>query len=97
MEAMSQSPQTGQFNSYHVQDSICASKPKSLNPLKRVNSILTRISNRTIRLRRGESQSPQTGQFNSYTLDKRVKVEDLSLESQSPQTGQFNSYGWIEI
>jgi len=37
-----------------------------LNPLKRVNSILT-ISLRNLPLTmRGESQSPQTGQFNSY-------------------------------
>ena len=65
----------------------------SLNPLKRVNSILTdrafyrkykNIKNSLNPLKR----------VNSILTDKRVKVEDLSLdsESQSPQTGQFNSY-----
>ena len=40
---MSQSPQTGQFNSYcyrRTNDGL--EKVESLNPLKRVNSILTR-------------------------------------------------------
>jgi len=39
----SQSPQTGQFNSYYSKNvsNICSNSPHSLNPLKRVNSILT--------------------------------------------------------
>jgi len=39
---MSQSPQTGQFNSYIVYDADkILRRLQSLNPLKRVNSILT--------------------------------------------------------
>jgi len=61
-----------------------------LNPLKRVNSILTMRKtyyNKTIE----ESQSPQTGQFNSYEPNCK-QAKDLLDVSQSPQTGQFNSY-----
>mgnify|MGYP001342042148 CR=1 FL=1 len=39
---------------------------KSLNPLKRVNSILTRVTRLSELANRVKSQSPQTGQFNSY-------------------------------
>jgi len=39
---MSQSPQTGQFNSYgRISKSVLNLAQKRLNPLKRVNSILT--------------------------------------------------------
>jgi len=39
---LSQSPQTGQFNSYQLTGPEAAKAPTlSLNPLKRVNSILT--------------------------------------------------------
>ena len=39
---LSQSPQTGQFNSYLVRiDPKTKSETQGLNPLKRVNSILT--------------------------------------------------------
>ena len=68
-----------------------ASKDKGLNPLKRVNSILTICLRRTGLGKSRVSQSPQTGQFNSYDdYDERI---DKVLKSQSPQTGQFNSYG----
>jgi len=62
-----------------------------LNPLKRVNSILT-LSFSSTNLPLALSQSPQTGQFNSYGAIgfKNVRVD--GSESQSPQTGQFNSY-----
>ena len=64
----------------------------SLNPLKRVNSILTASCYLEFIEPWTMSQSPQTGQFNSYcyrrTNDGLEKVE----KSQSPQTGQFNSY-----
>jgi len=63
---MSQSPQTGQFNSYIIGSlyDIWNSLHR-LNPLKRVNSILTLyIENKDDNLKK--SQSPQTGQFNSY-------------------------------
>jgi len=38
---MSQSPQTGQFNSYEAVEEVGLFTGKGLNPLKRVNSILT--------------------------------------------------------
>jgi len=38
---LSQSPQTGQFNSYADRAEKVSSKSSGLNPLKRVNSILT--------------------------------------------------------
>jgi len=40
----SQSPQTGQFNSYRVSYCIDEEWVDGLNPLKRVNSILTEAS-----------------------------------------------------
>jgi len=40
---MSQSPQTGQFNSYSLKDQMELKLLVSLNPLKRVNSILTTV------------------------------------------------------
>jgi len=63
-----------------------------LNPLKRVNSILTMCYSSL----RGlidlvKSQSPQAGQFNSYA-ELVSLAESLKIESQSPQAGQFNSY-----
>ena len=39
---------------------------KSLNPLKRVNSILTLYFRHKVFSTKAMSQSPQTGQFNSY-------------------------------
>ena len=68
--SMSQSPQAGQFNSYWVGKSLKDQMELSLNPLKRVNSILT------IRLEQSnysslQSQSPQAGQFNSYGSEQR--------------------------
>ena len=63
----SQSPQTGQFNSYNVVRLYRIDpKNKSLNPLKRVNSILTRSLDGSEIISEKGSQSPQTGQFNSY-------------------------------
>jgi len=62
-----------------------------LNPLKRVNSILTIASVPLTRKVRHESQSPQTGQFNSYG-DMSGRGGYCWKWSQSPQTGQFNSY-----
>ena len=42
MSNTSQSPQTGQFNSYQVKTQLALERAtESLNPLKRVNSILT--------------------------------------------------------
>jgi len=47
-----------------------------LNPLKRVNSILTEVAFAEARATVG-SQSPQTGQFNSYSLRKRFPQIDF--------------------
>ena len=65
---------------------------ESLNPLKRVNSILTIFVLLVSPESFPESQSPQAGQFNSYKL--YLKSPDIFLMklSQSPQAGQFNSY-----
>ena len=74
---LSQSPQTGQFNSYGMKLTCpwLRQAEKSLNPLKRVNSILTRHELRiTLPLGCIMSQSPQTGQFNSYQTLKRGKT-----------------------
>ena len=62
----SQSPQTGQFNSYRI-EFLLEEDMDSLNPLKRVNSILTRYNHSFLLQRSLVSQSPQTGQFNSYS------------------------------
>ena len=64
----SQSPQAGQFNSYCFSLIICAYIIKSLNPLKRVNSILTVIETLEKLACKFGSQSPQAGQFNSYEV-----------------------------
>jgi len=88
----SQSPQTGQFNSYsNDMFNLNSGKILCLNPLKRVNSILTHNSLDRAFYRKYKSQSPQTGQFNSYTLFQEPG-SDAGIGSQSPQTGQFNSY-----
>jgi len=63
----------------------------SLNPLKRVNSILTLIITTEDNKAKYESQSPQTGQFNS-NHSITIHLHNIpNEESQSPQTGQFNS------
>jgi len=64
----------------------------SLNPLKRVNSILTASCYLEFIEPWTMSQSPQTGQFNSYAVYSQTYSFLTILESQSPQTGQFNSY-----
>jgi len=74
----SQSPQTGQFNSYIESfNRTFANSATCLNPLKRVNSILTYGREKAWCTELGtESQSPQTGQFNSYmkkNLSKGLK------------------------
>ena len=89
----SQSPQAGQFNSYTPFIALGVSDNMSLNPLKRVNSILTDLYVIVINWK-AESQSPQAGQFNSYCLV--VETETINYEqSQSPQAGQFNSYSGV--
>jgi len=91
---LSQSPQTGQFNSY-MENWFISNQMNillSLNPLKRVNSILTKMMSLRPIVYDPESQSPQTGQFNSYTKIRSKNESKRFQKSQSPQTGQFNSY-----
>ena len=76
---MSQSPQTGQFNSYRKSvQFIRTIGIMCLNPLKRVNSILT-LCWRAISEVMFLSQSPQTGQFNSYDNNYDYIERPLSL------------------
>ena len=91
MYTKSQSPQTGQFNSYVKACRGLTKVSNSLNPLKRVNSILTKCCVLKVEILAGMSQSPQTGQFNSYA-EGLPKCPLTIIMSQSPQTGQFNSY-----
>jgi len=65
----------------------------SLNPLKRVNSILTLITYN----KAGEDEEIRLNplkRVNSILTRSRTLSDymDLMPESQSPQTGQFNSY-----
>ena len=68
-----QSPQAVQFNNYKIIIEAIKSEWKSLNPLKRVNSILTGFVSVYQDGRFSESQSPQAGQFNSYLLILRLQ------------------------
>ena len=86
----SQSPQTGQFNSYTdgILCSYICSKDR-LNPLKRVNSILTNYYH--LAFGRQKSLNPLK-RVNSILTRNKSKLEQAKTTSQSPQTGQFNSY-----
>ena len=86
----SQSPQTGQFNSY-VNDEVKTEKPEwRLNPLKRVNSILTVLKKSGFD--RLESLNPLKRVNSILTLMFQIIHMPTLFKSQSPQTGQFNSY-----
>ena len=62
----------------------------SLNPLKRVNSILTTCYRRT---NDGLESLNPLKRVNSILTRPRVSTDrELEDRSQSPQTGQFNSY-----
>jgi len=87
---MSQSPQAGQFNSYRLTMNITNKEViESLNPLKRVNSILT-ISEASFcpALSPIVSQSPQAGQFNSYETVKHGIYTILPIVS-IPSSGSI--------
>ena len=71
----------------------------SLNPLKRVNSILTQWVKMPLRTSSlSESLNPLK-RVNSILTLPRVVVANSLVEamSQSPQTGQFNSYTLDEM
>ena len=65
-----------------------------LNPLKRVNSILTLSPIPEEEENWWESQSPQTGQFNSYRADG-TQIESSKGYVSIPSSGsiQFLRYG----
>jgi len=86
----SQSPQAGQFNSY-----ICeiffkkCSYFLSLNPLKRVNSILTNYVEITGSIDSIRSQSPQAGQFNSYIANAEMSIPRMIIPVSIPSSGSI--------
>jgi len=63
----------------------------SLNPLKRVNSILTRLGYYYCIVPVGTVSIPSNGSI--QFLHNQFRVAIPFFKSQSPQTGQFNSYG----
>jgi len=93
--SVSQSPQTGQFNSYSDGEVYKLHRPLyfRLNPLKRVNSILTFTPSILVAEFLRKSLNPLK-RVNSiltlYTFNSSASTSQLL--SQSPQTGQFNSY-----
>ena len=93
---MSQSPQTGQFNSYLGQLYIEKKENNCLNPLKRVNSILTYDERIDEVLNLLGSQSPQTGQFNSYTLLKTLTLSRL-LNVSIPSNGSIQFLQRVKV
>jgi len=90
----SQSPQTGQFNSYGSKSYCCEVYGRVSIPSNGSIQFLPAKSADIKSAAELVSQSPQTGQFNSYryTDSSNIRMENLS---QSPQTGQFNSYGML--
>ena len=63
---------------------------KSLNPLKRVNSILTLLEGLVRRFGLFQSQSPQAGQFNSYASSVcSFSKSDLIVSIPSSGSIQF--------
>jgi len=86
---MSQSPQTGQFNSYeHIMFIYIILCLISLNPLKRVNSILTASCYLEFIEPWTMSQSPQTGQFNSY-IEVNDHLKSLVYIVSIPSNGSI--------
>mgnify|MGYP001450382444 CR=1 FL=1 len=89
----SQSPQTGQFNSYM----LCLKLLKLLRQKESQSPQTGQFNSygygiHCVWLTFDESQSPQTGQFNSYDKETLLYCPFCYTMSQSPQTGQFNSY-----
>ena len=88
----SQSPQAGQFNSYLIVLRYIGQMTsyQCLNPLKRVNSILT--SKCIGEVKWEYSLNPLKRVNSILTLNYHHQSFILWLLSQSPQAGQFNSY-----
>ena len=66
--------------------------PFSLNPLKRVNSILTGMFTRIFTAKAINSLNPLKRVNSILTEELSLDSEVAFASSQSPQTGQFNSY-----
>jgi len=87
---LSQSPQAGQFNSYEVYSWDPNRKvTKCLNPLKRVNSILTNYVEITGSIDSIRSQSPQAGQFNSYIANAEMSIPRMIIPVSIPSSGSI--------
>jgi len=87
----SQSPQTGQFNSYAVCGFQNRDRDEGLNPLKRVNSILTGAMTSGGIWFCCVGLNPLKRVNSILTVLNLLGIIWFPL-SQSPQTGQFNSY-----
>jgi len=74
-------------------------REESLNPLKRVNSILTEMSALPELTELRKSQSPQAGQFNSYRKRDFGKMIILKKEVSIPSSGsiQFLLNGLLNL
>jgi len=91
---MSQSPQTGQFNSYQVIseqglfEGRASQSPQTgqFNSYKRVIETLEKLACKFVSIPSNGSIQFLQG-YRLYTFPERPR-----LVSQSPQTGQFNSY-----
>jgi len=66
-----------------------AESMKSLNPLKRVNSILTKVLLEEKKNEHHKSQSPQAGQFNSYLTELRRSQVRSQVSIPSSGSIQF--------
>jgi len=64
---------------------------ESLNPLKRVNSILTKLNRCNLDWSQMVS-IPSNGSIQFLPKSETQEVYSWDPRSQSPQTGQFNSY-----
>ncbi len=67
---------------------------KSLNPLKRVNSILTELYLELIGLNVKKGLNPLK-RVNSILTETPIDEQFDWSTSQSPQAGQFNSYSGV--
>jgi len=79
---LSQSPQTGQFNSYKsAADLVSLAESMSLNPLKRVNSILTFGKVMSITNVKNKVSIPSNGsiQFLHKVIETLLKLSSLCL------------------
>jgi len=63
-----------------------------LNPLKRVNSILTQVKSQLALERATEVSIPSNGSIQFLPEVALAEAKATVAKSQSPQTGQFNSY-----